>query len=351
MFQIPRTSLAKTRTRRGLSLAETIVTIIALVAIAASVIPAGNEARRQSKEVRCLGHLGRITHATAINATISPDEFALPTHPFVEVIPGVVGEYEWGGKSGVGEPTAGVDVTTSKWGTAQGRGPATRGLNAILYKDIFPDYRDTPGFSEQNWLNDANLNLDVYRCPSDYGYTGHHLTAWKNSKLTSFDHYGNSYVASTSWLGVSGGACRLASISSFMRPVSTVPNPARTILVQENAGRFGWRTNYGVDGCSFLSGAPLGGDIGGIIRAWHGEPFTFNLAFVDGHAARTYVNGHIHPQPDMEYYPDVNGNPTTYQYWSCVILRGVDWQIDTLPAPPEPTNILCAAGTGVNVIE
>ncbi len=131
-------------------------------------------------------------------------------------------------------------------------------------------------------------------------------------------------------------------MAPFLRPTSRVPSPARTLLYTENCAQFAWRQNYGAGGCSSLvKEGIIGSDA--VIRGWHGNPFTFNVSFVDGHVARTHIDGHIHPQPRIARYPYDFG----YAVWHCVIIRGADWQKDTLPAPPVPTNIPCSGGLGV----
>jgi prepilin-type processing-associated H-X9-DG protein len=118
-----------------------------------------------------------------------------------------------------------------------------------------------------------------------------------------------------------------------------VPNPGRTLLYLENAGLYAWRQNYGEDDCSNPSTDEI--LIDDLIRGWHGRPFRFNVAYVDGHVAPVHMDGHLQEQPDLGRFPDYNGNPQDYDFWHCVIIRGLDWQKDTLPAPPVPTDIDC----------
>ena len=91
----------------------------------------------------------------------------------------------------------GSDRSTSVWGTSASRGPAERPLNAVLYKAAFTDFHSDPGPDNRNWLADTELELREYRCPSDRGYTNFHDAAWRDSGLSSYDHYGNSYAANT----------------------------------------------------------------------------------------------------------------------------------------------------------
>ncbi len=331
--------------RRAVTLTEVTTGVCTVTVLIAMLFPAMGEARRAGKHVRCLANMRQIGEASAIYAAADADDFLVPAHRNAEVGPTKAHNYVWGGKSGVGEPTAGEDPTASQWGTAAGRGPSTRPLNRVIYGDVFADHLNDPGLFGVNWLDDTELDLDVYRCPGDYGYTGYNYVSWRDGKLTSYDHYGNSYAASTMWIGVAGGGCLLSSNSPFLRPASRVPVPSLTLMYLENSGRFAARRNYGIDGCSSLSGADAVSTTP--IHGWHGRDFEFNATFVDGHAAAVFIDGHLHPQPHLGRYPE----SSNWSYLHCVIWRGPDWQIDTLPAPPVLTNIPCASGGAPDPIQ
>ncbi len=343
--------LDRPRRARAMTLIELAATTASITALSGLLIPALTGARGQAKETHCLSNLARLAEASSIYATTDANELAIPVHRLMGLTPGANGEYEWGGKAGIAEPLSGTDPLSSKWGTQNGRGPASRLLNRVIYGNVFPDWIDHPGPDGADWLNDSRLELDVFRCPADYGYTGHHFQAWRDSGLTSYDHYGNSYVANAFWVGVAGGNCTIMSNSSFLRPVSRIPTPAQTLLFLENAGRFAWRKNYGSDGCSSLGGGAPGGDVEQSVRGWHGRMWMFQVAFVDGRAGAVRMEGHEHPQYTIGRYPDYNGNPTDWFNWLCVIIRGADWRLDTLPAPPVKTGIECIqAGTLIQPI-
>jgi prepilin-type processing-associated H-X9-DG protein len=219
-----------------------------------------------------------------------------------------------------------------------GRGPGARPLNNVLYKGGFYNAQNAPGPNQINWARDMAPELPEFHCPADYGYTGTHLPDWRDSKLTSYDHYGNSYAANTWWIAKRGPECELMSNSPFLHPLSTIPSPKRTFMYIENCGRFADLYNLGADGCqtrSELTDEP--------IRGWHGEPFTFNTAFVDGHASRLFIKGHLQPQLRIGRYPlcEDYDPDICYQVWHCGIVRGSTWQKDTLPTPPVVTGIGC----------
>jgi len=333
----------RSRCKPAATLVELVTAVTSVAALLVLLLPTAGELRRQGKEVRCLSNLSRLGKASLIYATADPNENPIPVHRLAGLRPGALSEIEWGGKSGIGESTQGNDPDASKWGTQEGRGPAARPLNRIIYGDVLPDYRDNPGVNVINWRNDARLDLDVFRCPADDGYRGHHFAAWRLSRLSSYDHYGNSYTANALWVGIPGGNCKLQSNSPAYRPLSRVPSPADTVLIMENVGRFAPLENYGGDDCSSIFGS-LGSDSDSALTGWHGRAWTFQTVFVDGRAGRVRMKGHRKPQPDLQHYPP----DTDYNFWRCGIIRGDGWRLDTLPAPPVPTRFPCGnPGTAV----
>ncbi len=335
--------------RRGISLLEVTASTATVAVLLVLLASSFGSLRREGKEIRCLANMGRIAAAAAVYTSGDPNDQSIPVHPQFSFGPGTLGEFEWGGKSGIGDPSNSFDPMSSKWGTQQGRGPSSRPMNAILVKDRIYDFTNEPGANEANWLADTNVEIDVLRCPGDYGYAGHHLSSWQNSGLTSYDHFGNSYAANSLWVGRPGGNCTVLSNSPLLRPITQLTSPARTILFEENPAHYAWRRNYGKNGCQLLNGGPLSYDIESSIRGWHGTPFSFNLSFADAHAAKTHVNGHLHDQPDIGRWPEFDGAAGSWQRFHCSIIRGANWQRDTLPAPPIPTNQSCSSA-GAHVI-
>lgn len=342
------------RGRLGFTLIELLVVVSIIALLISILLPSLKRAREQAKLALCTANIRGMAAAGNTYAASDRSEMLAPVHSLFGNIPGAVGEYEWGGKSGAGEPLNGTDPIDSRWGTQYGRGPGTRTMNSIIYKAQFHDYREDPGTNQENWRNDTKLDLPIFRCPSDRGYTGHHFQAWQNSKLSSYDHFGTSYTVVTSWVGVAGAGCTLWSNSAYLRPASRVPNPANTLFFQENCGRFGWRKNYGNSadgGCGSLQGTPL--EVTTYIKGWHGKNWNFAASFVDGHAATIVMNGHQQPEPHLSNYPDCPY--TTYAnchfYYHCVIFRGQGWQIDALPAPPVKTSLPCNSGPIANPLQ
>jgi len=319
---------------RAFTLIELLVVVSVIALLVSILLPSLKRAREQAKQIVCLSNLKGIAFASITYANSDSDGQTVPIHPATGKYVADVGSYDWGGKSGVGEPASGATVTSSIWGTQFGRGPATRPLNEIMYKGRFTDYVDDPGINQDHWLQDTLLKVDEYRCPSDKGYTGHHFWAWAMSKKSSFDHYGTSYAANTLWCNSHGELCVIKSWGPLLRPITRVPNPANTVYYIENCGRFGWRAGKaaahkicwtGNDGPHFSQS-----DTVRVVKGWHGRDFEFNAAFIDGHGALVKVDGYQWPPPSTPTDP-ITGNK---MIWQCHVLRGPGWQLDCLPNWP-----------------
>jgi prepilin-type N-terminal cleavage/methylation domain-containing protein/prepilin-type processing-associated H-X9-DG protein len=321
----------------GFTLVELLVVIAIIALLIALLLPSLKRAREQAKQVTCLASLRAIATASLVYAGRDRQEMAVPVHRS-EVLPesDFIGAYEFGGKSGLGEPTAGVDPLFSRWGTMNGRGAGQRPLNPVMFRGGFGDFTNDPGPNQTNWLNDTLLDLPIYRCPSDRGYRGLHYIAWRNSGLTSYDHYGTSFAANIFWTGPSEGVCFMSSNSPYLRPLSRIPNPANTLYYEENVGRFAWMRYPDPCPIADVEGVPARA------RGWHGNWWNFQVAFADGHAGYIVMNGY---QPvHLSHYPlNEYGYQHSYETLQCVIVRGDNWQKDTLPAPAVFTNHPCPA--------
>ena len=323
--------------RKGHTLVSAAATVAALGVLAICFIPAAAGVRRSSKQSKCLANLMQIGYANAIYAAQDPADMAIPVHEgFFEQDrnhPIWIGPYEWGGKSGRGE-TGFVkgkpgDSVNSRYGTQAGFGPARRPLNRILYGDQFPDHTDDPGEGNANWLADAELDLGVHHCPSDSGYTGVHSPAFRDERLSSYDHFGTSYGANMFMVGSTGGGCMISN-SPFLHRMSKIISPATTLAYQENNGRFAWAVQP--EQCFFLQG------VAGTVRGWHGKDWTFNASFIDGHADTIYMRGYRSVRIGR-YPPSLRDCSTvpisesgTFDQYQCIIIRGDGWQKDTMPA-------------------
>ena len=338
--------------RWGLTIVELIVSVVVVSLCASVVLSAVGDLRRGSKEVRCLHNLGRIASASAVYSAGDEREAAVPVHPrFAEHDLSRTmrhGELTWGGRSGKGELHLDRPILDSVFGTRNGRGPGTRPLNRIIYKRGFPDFGVADEASEEAAIAQARLDLDVFRCPGDIGFTSCHSYGWRDSGLTSYDHYGNSYAANSfkvASLQMVAGQPQMSpvyEVGPFLQPVSRIVNPTRTYLYVENVGAFAWRragatsSIYGIYITSTISFpfpsiesllAPQG--------SWHGQPQVFNTAFADGHVRRTAIDDRQVPDPrsfDNGRYPQEGlfGFRPEIAY-APLLFRGDDWQVDNLP--------------------
>ncbi len=328
--------------RRAATLAELVGVVTAVAALMALLAPALGEVRRHGKDTRCLQNLAGIAQASVLYASTDPGEQAVPLHP----IAGYAGPHHvpshtvqnvlalcYGGKSGRGP----YHSNTRWWGTAFGRGPADRPLNSVLYKRGLPNYSAEPYGSYagsdilDRWRADETLDLSIYRCPSDSGHAGGPaLHDFKYSRLRAYDHYGTSYHASTMWVGYGPGA-PLWSNTPLWHRLTDIADPSETLYYQEICSRY----------AHWCIPQPANSDdqgYEGVVKGWHGKAWAFNVAFVDGSSDQVRMRGR--QNPFLAHYPWATDPIGGYLMWQKVIARGAGWQVDTLPVPPVPTEMI-----------
>jgi prepilin-type N-terminal cleavage/methylation domain-containing protein len=338
------------QSRDGFTLIELLV-VIAIIALLISILlPSLEAARQQSKQSTCLAHIKSIATSSRVYEADDEQGWGIPVHPgqYTQNTndPTFIGAYEWGGKSGIGRPgfTDGAFEgeyawISSKYGTKAGFGPGTRPMNDVLYPGGFKDNFVNGQLDRNGAFQDTQLDLELYYCPSDDGPPrGAHCQDWvDNTERSSYDHFGNSYAANIFMIAYTAGpeANLMKSNSPYMRPVTRVPTPSRTIYFEENIGRWAWACRREIDDCTWI-GAGVDPGPTKAVRGWHGKDWTFNRAFVDAHAEtqRVYVEGTEDAEGYAEHYRNerVHENEDLQTSNRCVIVRGNGWQKDTLPA-------------------
>ena len=340
--------------RAGFTLVELLVVVSIIALLIAILLPSLRKAREQAKVATCQASMTGIGKASNTYATEDPNEILIPV-PNYKVLWKASGTLEWGGKSGAGEPTTLGDPSTSLYGTAAYRGPAQRPLNPYLYKAGFEDFNPPngapdAGANNENWLADTELNLPIYRCPSDYGYAGggylytggrheRDETKFQEEGLTAYDHYGVSYAANCFWITGGLGGQRIRSQSPYLTPLSRIPSTQETIIYQEWPSRFAWLWGSWCAPDTGCCWADRESHISGhhkTILGWHRVNFGFNVTFADGHAEMVEMRGCQRPSPNLGLanYPAGVCGPSAdaYECDRCVTVRGPGWRLDTLPA-------------------
>ncbi len=345
-------NVLKRNSRGGFTLIELLV-VIAIIALLISILlPSLESARRQSKQSTCLSHIKNIATSSRVYEADDPSGWGIPVHPWQffqsQQDPTFIGAYEYGGKAGIGRPgfcegpsTGDYAWISSKYGTRCGFGPSTRPMNDVLYPGGFKD-NNQPMFDRDGAEEDTDLDLKLFSCPGDDGPPrGAHCPDWVNhTERSSYDHFGNSYAANIFMIATTGGeeAGWMKTNSPYMRPVTRVPTPSRTLYYEENIGRWAWSCRREIDDCSWI-GAGVDPGPTKAVRGWHGKDWTFNRSFVDAHAEtqRIYNEGTEDADGYATHYRNEqvfneDEDPGEQEFSRCIIVRGNGWQKDTLPA-------------------
>ena len=331
------------RARSGFTLVELLVVISIIALLIAILLPSLKKARSQANRVKCAANMRGIVQASLTYAADDSEEIPIPVNWRANMQPFTALDYfGFGGKAGIGG-RGGSDlnlVTTSVWGPSMDMDPAQRPLNHMVYKDLPTKAKRSSG---GKWQKLADLDLEMYQCPGDRGFAGLHYSSWKDSKLSSYDHFGTSYAANALWIfDPQGGDPSnpgipnpLQSNSMFIRPLSRTPNPTNTVMYTENAGRWAF---FGLDN---IQSANLNNKCGSLIfsfnavaKGWHDKPWFFNMAFGDGHVNFLKMRGYRSALGNKQTRDCFTGFnvPPGQSRCECVIVREAEWQLDTMPS-------------------
>jgi type II secretory pathway pseudopilin PulG len=364
-------------------LIELLVVIAIIALLIAILLPSLEAARRQAKQNACMSSIKNISTSSNVYEADDPSGWGIPVHPLQYkqcegqgqgrecTSPTFIGAYEWGGKSGIGrndfvQQFAGNKLG-SKYGTRAGFGPATRPLNKIIFPGGFNNNYDP----DKNYWNrpgaeaDTELELDIFKCAGDDGPPrgvdglGPHCADWIIQEMvSSYDFFGTSYAANLFMIGQQGGG-EMYTNSPYLRPISRVPTPARTLYYEENIGRWAWSCKNEIPDCTWIGQGVEPGPTKAV-RGWHGKDWTYNRAFVDAHAEYQKIviegtedrNGYSYHYRNekLSSYPAMGEGPVPtdeagFEQYRCIIVRGDGWQKDTMPANLIETDLI-AGGNG-----
>ncbi len=316
----------KTQRSGGFTLVELLVVVSIIALLISILLPSLQKARDSAKKIKCGANVRGIAQAGLTYAADDRQEFAIPINVADAEFPeSYRSSYSFGGKSGTGHTG---NVSQSFFSGVKGQGSTHRPLNRIMYpRATF--YQATGPFG--NWVPDTKEDLPIYTCPGDKGFPGMHMQGWRDNKnKSSYDYFGTAYNANVYLVGQSGLGVTVASNSPYRRSLSQVPNSGNTILYMENAARYAQYANNPELNQDSSGGCHWPYQYGDFTaKGFHKQDWRFNVAFCDGSARYIKIKGHGR----VDYGPG-----TVESQNQCILVRGLDWQVDTMPSKPLETN-------------
>lgn len=310
------------KTRSGFTLVELLVVVSIIALLVAILLPSLSKARQQAKRLSCLANIRGVSQASLTYSSDDRNENSIPIGQGDGTYPKAHLAYAgFGGKSGLGVTK---NANNSNW---SGRptveiGSQHRPLNYVLYKGL---NRLSGNFVD--WNQDTQIEAPNFKCPSDRGFSGMHMKGWKDSKLSGFDYFGTSYFANPLFVAAPSEIA-WKSNSMYHRPLSRVPNPGNTIMYTELATRYAIFANNTEEYDQDISGCYWPYSSGEFTaKGFHKKDWNFNVSFGDGHASWIKLKGYGQVDIPQHNMPPECPNGTC----SCILVRGLGWQLDTLP--------------------